>query len=82
MKDSWLAGDSEALAEQMNEGLKEVPHLAQALLYDRNEKWVPQIESLLDEPGHHFVAVGAGHLVGENSVIDMLREAGHEVTRH
>lgn len=50
-----------------------------ALFVDRNRNWVPKIEALLEEPGTFFVAVGAGHLAGPDSVITMLREEGHEI---
>lgn len=50
-----------------------------ALFLDRNSKWVPQIEAMLDEPGTVFVAVGAGHLAGPDSVVTMLRDKGHTV---
>jgi uncharacterized protein YbaP (TraB family) len=38
------------------------------------------IERLLGTPGTSFVFVGAGHLVGEGSVIDLLRRDGYEVS--
>ncbi|MCG8505796.1 MAG: TraB/GumN family protein, partial [Sphingomonadales bacterium] len=41
-----------------------------------NRRWVPRIEALLATPGVHFVAVGAGHLVGPDSVIKMLAARG------
>jgi len=49
------------------------------MMTDRNERWIPQIIALLDEPGTVLVAVGAGHLAGEDSVIKMLRAEGFEV---
>ena len=50
-----------------------------ALLKDRNADWVPKIEAMLDEPGNVLIAVGAGHLAGKDSVIEMLRAEGYEV---
>lgn len=52
----------------------------QSLLVNRNRNWVPKIEAMLDEPGTVFVAVGAAHLAGPDSVITMLRDRGHTVT--
>lgn len=51
-----------------------------ALLKNRNARWSPMIAGMLDEPGTRLIAVGAGHLVGEDSVIAMLRAEGYEVT--
>jgi hypothetical protein len=51
-----------------------------AVLTNRNKKWVPQIEAMLDEPGTVFIAAGAGHFAGPDSVITMLRDKGYTVT--
>ncbi|MEL7481302.1 MAG: TraB/GumN family protein [Pseudomonadota bacterium] len=48
----------------------------EALLVNRNRNWVPQIKAMLDEPGVKFVAVGAAHLAGPDSVVTMLRDEG------
>lgn len=50
-----------------------------AMLKNRNERWVPQIAAMLDEPGTRLIAAGAGHFAGEDSVITLLREEGYEV---
>jgi len=50
-----------------------------ALLKNRNTRWAPLIAGMLDAPGTRLIAVGAGHLVGEDSVIAMLRAEGYEV---
>lgn len=67
----WLEGDADSLAALMNEGLTD-PKVAEALLYARNRNWATWIDQRLDAPGTVFVAVGAGHLAGENSVQDAL----------
>ncbi len=82
LKTAWLEADLATIEDMLAEGLTENEALAQAMLYDRNAAWLPRIAALLDESGVHLVAVGAGHLIGEDSVIDMLAEAGHEVARH
>ena len=51
-----------------------------ALLENRNARWAPLISKMLDEPGTRLIAVGAGHLVGDQSVIVKLRAKGYEVT--
>lgn len=81
MVDAWAAGEDDQLATLMNDGVSE-PALFEALLVTRNRAWIPQIEALLAREGENaFVVVGAGHLVGESSVVDMLRQAGYTVTR-
>lgn len=51
-----------------------------AFLYQRNRRWIPTLVPLL-KTGRAFVAVGALHLVGDKSVIALLRERGFKVTR-
>ncbi|MEE4339649.1 TraB/GumN family protein [Erythrobacter sp.] len=76
----WVEGDADALAEIMNEDMDD-PALAEALLYQRNANWADWIEARLAEPGTVFIAVGAGHLAGANSVQDYLAEKGIETAR-
>lgn len=77
---SWLAGDADGLALLMNEGFTD-PALAQALLFDRNANWADWIAHRLDQPGTVFIAVGAGHLAGKQSVQDFLEARSIPVTR-
>jgi hypothetical protein len=50
------------------------------LLYGRNASWIPELEAL-HAAGGGFVAVGAMHLIGPRSVLDLLRQRGYTVTR-
>lgn len=54
----------------------EADRVGDALLADRNEKWVPQIEAILANGGDVFIAVGAGHLYGEKGVVPLLEARG------
>lgn len=81
MVDAWSMGEDDALAALLNEGMSQ-PEVFEALLVRRNRAWVPQILSLLARDGEDaLVVVGAGHLVGEQSVVEMLREDGYTVER-
>lgn len=64
----WSEGDPDALAVTMNESLKDSPEVAKALLYDRNARWAGWIAERMKTPGPVFMAVGAGHLAGDQSV--------------
>ena len=70
---AWAKGDPAKLADYMNDGLDDSPELAKTLLFDRNARWAQWIKARLDRPGTVFVAVGAGHLAGQRSVIDQLK---------
>ncbi|URW75974.1 TraB/GumN family protein [Sphingomonas donggukensis] len=65
----WSAGRTDALAKTMNDGLKDSPEVAAKILYDRNARWATWIGERMQKPGTVFVAVGAGHLAGDKSVI-------------
>lgn len=78
---SWSAGDPDALAATMNEGMIETPEIAKILLADRNVRWAEWIGQRLDKPGTVFVAVGAGHLAGPDSVQIQLRRHKLAATR-
>ena len=48
------------------------------LLYDRNKKWAKELDGLLRGKSL-LIAVGAGHLPGQQGVIELLRKKGYTV---
>jgi len=80
MMAEWVDGDVEGLGALMGDpALFGTKAAYEALLVKRNRNWIPEIEAILDEPGTKFIAVGAGHLAGPDSVIKMLEDKGYEV---
>lgn len=75
MRASYEAGDIATM-----EALLVVPRTAERLLTTRNKKWMPSIESYFPRGGA-FVAVGLGHLLGDNGLPAMLQRAGYTVER-
>jgi uncharacterized protein YbaP (TraB family) len=55
------------------------PAMRKALFDDRHANWMPQIEAMLNDGRTHVIVVGAAHLVGKGSVIDLLRAKGVRV---
>jgi uncharacterized protein len=78
---SWAKGDPEALAKQINESVSITPELAKMLLTDRNARWADWIANRMKQPGTIFIAVGAGHLAGKDSVQDFLKARKIEAKR-
>jgi len=76
----WIEGDAVQLAELMNSELTD-PLLKDRLLIQRNAHWADWIKQRLAEPGTVFIAVGAGHLAGDGSVQDQLRQRDVRVKR-
>ncbi|TDP40448.1 TraB/GumN family protein [Zavarzinia compransoris] len=79
----WLAGDEAALAGLLvaDPQMGEQGPLYQGLIVDRNAAWTRRIEERLAGSGISFIAVGAGHLVGPDSVIEMLAARGLNAER-
>jgi uncharacterized protein len=76
---AWRSGDEEALGDLILEQTGPHSRLHEILLVDRNRNWIPGIEKHLATNRDVMFLVGAGHLVGEDSVVDLLREKGYEV---
>jgi len=73
MVDSWAKGDPDALGKTLNDDLDSSPEVKKALLVDRNKRWAFWISNRMKEPGTVFIAVGAGHLAGKDSVMEQLK---------
>jgi uncharacterized protein YbaP (TraB family) len=78
---SWSRGDVKAIAVTFNRDLSSSPELMNSLLKRRNANWSRWIEERMTKPGSVFLAVGAGHLAGSGSVIDLLQRDGYKVRR-
>jgi uncharacterized protein YbaP (TraB family) len=78
---AWQRGDTQWFANQLQSELGRDPRLYQSVLVARNRKWVPKIEALLNDDKNYLVIVGAGHLVGQGSVIDLLKKDGIGATQ-
>jgi len=81
MVHAWQRGDTAWFDEQMRSELGRDPALYQSVLAARNRKWIPKIEALLNDDKNYLVIVGTGHLVGRNSVIEMLKKDGIGATQ-
>ena len=73
MLGSWVKGDPAGLDASMNEGMKDFPRMRKLLLADRNATWAAWINKRMAQPGTVFMAVGAGHLAGKDSVQNLLK---------
>lgn len=78
---AWSRGDIERLATMMSDEFKDFPELYEPLVVARNRNWTRQIVELLDDDTDYLVVVGALHLAGADSVIEMLRERGVSARR-
>ncbi len=71
--------DIEAMQQIMDESDNKITSdNKKILIYDRNNKWIPTIIKIINEKPT-FIAVGAGHLAGNEGIIKLLRRNGYQV---
>lgn len=81
---AWERGDVETIGKIDNDELAvKYPEEYKRMIVDRNQRWAVTLDGLLKDPqtGTVFVAVGAAHLAGADSVIKMLEKDGWKVER-
>jgi uncharacterized protein len=76
MVHAWQQGDNAWFEEHMKSDFGNDPKLLESFLLSRNRKWAPKIEALLNDDKNYLVIVGAAHLVGRGSVIELLKKDG------
>ena len=81
MAAAWSSGSADALAKSVSDDPTMDKGFTQTMVLDRNARWVPVIEQMLAQNHQDLIVVGAGHLVGDGSVIDLLTKAGFTVQR-
>ena len=81
MLDAWNRGDAKAVAKAIRQSDKDSPSLYKLMFTDRNARWAQWVDRRLDRPGTVFMAVGAGHLAGDRSMVTLLKRDGHRVAR-
>jgi uncharacterized protein len=78
---AWRTGDSVALEKMLNDFKIDAPSISKKLISDRTASWIPQFDKLLQGPQNAIVIVGAGHLVGTDGAIELLKKKGFKLTQ-
>lgn len=73
---AWNRGDSERFAPMLEQMRAKSPDMYRMMFVDRNARWAAWIARRLEQPGTVFVAVGAGHFAGRDSVQAKLSSLG------
>ena len=76
MQSAWNRGESDIFAMMLNQMRVNSPETYKVMFTQRNQHWAGWIADRLQRPGTVFVAVGAGHLAGQDSVQAKLAERG------
>ncbi len=77
MLSAYKKRDLVALGEQLNDA-PDIVGYEDILLRDRNQNWIPVMESAMSEMPSFF-AVGAGHLAGKEGLIALLKKNGYRL---
>ena len=76
---AWSTGDATALEALLLGSMREYPAVHQTVIVDRNRRWLPQIEKMIEQGESVLIAVGAAHLIGKDGVIELLKARGYTV---
>jgi uncharacterized protein YbaP (TraB family) len=79
MLDAWETGNTGKLDAILQKSHSEDPAIYKRFFTDRNRNWVSKIRRFLKQHDDVLIIVGAGHLVGKDSVVDLLRQHGYKV---
>src|SRR5579872_3805877 len=75
----WLEGDAEKLNAYLTSSMREDPEYQKQVFSDRNPRMAARAEQCLKNNERCFVVVGAGHMVGKDGVVRLLRDRGYKV---
>ena len=78
---AWRKGDTATVEKLLHDGFSDSPEVAERLLFERNRNWVAPVETCLSDGARCFVVVGAAHLVGPKSLVQLLRDRKHTVVQ-
>jgi len=78
---NWAAGKPEEIAHNVADDLGTGGSTDDILLHRRNARWLEELKTLLGEPGDTLVVVGAAHLAGDGSLLDLLEAEGLTIER-
>lgn len=83
MSSAWRAGDRENLfTTGIKPMMEDYPQVYRSLLVERNNNWLPKIERLIKQPEEKFILVGALHLIGEDGLLQQLKNRGYQVQQY
>ena len=81
MQSAWKRGDQSVFVHMLGQLEQSSPDAYRMMFTERNQRWADWIAGRMQTPGVVFVAVGAGHLAGKDSLLVRLAEQGISSTR-
>lgn len=81
LQDAWRAGNLDKLRRLTRELQATNPEMFDALLRQRNARWIGKLDELLHQGAPVLVTVGAAHLVGPEGLPALLKQRGYRIER-
>lgn len=81
MQASWNRGDQQIFSVLLDEMKVNAPENYKVMFPERNAHWADWVVNRMGQPGTVFVAVGAGHLAGRDSLLVNLDAKGVKAAR-
>jgi uncharacterized protein YbaP (TraB family) len=79
MVNAWENGDTARFGAIMTISYNDLPELYSRFVVQRNKEWVSKIEDLVALGETALVVVGAGHLVGPDNLLQLLKDRGYTI---
>lgn len=79
MVELWRIGDADRFQKLIFESLKPYPELEDKILARRNQKWMVELEPLINQNEDYLIVVGAAHLVGQDGLVEQFQQKGYSV---
>jgi uncharacterized protein len=76
MQEAWKQGNQAVFVRMLGQLERGAPETYRMMFTERNSRWADWIRARMQTPGTVFVAVGAGHLAGKDSVLVQLAQRG------
>ncbi len=80
---AWKTGDDDKILDMFAKDLDKegAQGIFDAMIIDRNIEMAKNIQKMLEANKSLFVVVGAGHIVGDKGLVDLLKKAGYKLTQ-
>ena len=79
---AWKCGDIDKMGKIITKEFDRFPEASsiyERIFIQRNKNMASKLDGLLKTPYNYFIVVGAGHLVGDKGLIQLLREKGYSL---
>ena len=76
---AWETGDFQTLEKLMTKSFEEFPEMYDKFITERNKSWVRKLSGMIKDEHTYMVVVGAGHLPGNEGVINLMKNKGFTV---